>query len=228
MLVDIAIDQGGCAETSRATTHHDPVYVEEGVTHYCVANMPGAYARTATQALTNVTYRYLETLADYGVAEACQKTSRAHRRHQHQERQNHLQGRRRSAWLAAGKFMNRLEPLQQVDRTCVRWRGRRLDYYSGCDYFRLASHPAVLKAAADGLKKFGLNVAASRLTTGHHKIYELLERQLADFFGVQDALARFQRLPDQHRGRAGAGGKFFARAFGCPDASGVAGRGDIN
>ena len=73
VLVDIAIDQGGCAETSRATTHHDPVYVEEGVTHYCVANMPGAYARTATQALTNVTYRYLETLADHGVDEACAK-----------------------------------------------------------------------------------------------------------------------------------------------------------
>ena len=47
--------------------------VEEGVTHYCVANMPGAYARTATQALTNVTYRYIETLADHGLAEACQK-----------------------------------------------------------------------------------------------------------------------------------------------------------
>jgi len=73
VLVDIAIDQGGCAETSHATTHHDPVFVEEGVTHYCVANMPGAYARTATQALTNVTYRYLETLADFGVEEACQQ-----------------------------------------------------------------------------------------------------------------------------------------------------------
>lgn len=73
VLVDIAIDQGGCAETSRPTTHHDPVFVEEGVTHYCVANMPGAYARTATQALTNVTYRYIELLADYGLAEACEK-----------------------------------------------------------------------------------------------------------------------------------------------------------
>ena len=73
VLVDIAIDQGGCAETSRPTTHQMPVYVEEGVTHYCVANMPGAYARTATQALTNVTYRYIETLADHGLAEACQK-----------------------------------------------------------------------------------------------------------------------------------------------------------
>jgi len=71
VLVDIAIDQGGCAETSRPTTHDQPVFTEEGVIHYCVANMPGAYARTATQALTNVTYRYLELLADHGLAEAC-------------------------------------------------------------------------------------------------------------------------------------------------------------
>lgn len=73
VLVDIAIDQGGCSETSRPTTHHDPVYVEEGVTHYCVANMPGAYARTATQALTNATFRYLQELADHGLAEACHR-----------------------------------------------------------------------------------------------------------------------------------------------------------
>jgi alanine dehydrogenase len=73
VLVDISIDQGGCAETSRPTTHLDPVYVEEGVTHYCVANMPAAYARTATQALTNVTYRYVQLLADHGLEEACRK-----------------------------------------------------------------------------------------------------------------------------------------------------------
>jgi alanine dehydrogenase len=73
VLVDIAIDQGGCAETSRPTTHLDPTYVEEGVTHYCVANMPAAYARTATQALTNITYRYVELLADFGLDEACKK-----------------------------------------------------------------------------------------------------------------------------------------------------------
>lgn len=65
VLVDIAIDQGGCAETSRPTTHDNPTYIEEGVIHYCVANMPGAYARTATQALNNVTYRYIEAIADY-------------------------------------------------------------------------------------------------------------------------------------------------------------------
>jgi 7-keto-8-aminopelargonate synthetase-like enzyme len=79
-------------------------------------------------------------------------------------------------------------PLQQVERTCVRWRGRKLIYFSGCDYFRLASHPPVLKAVERGLKQFGLNVAASRLTTGHHAIYETLERRLADFFGAEDVL----------------------------------------
>ena len=71
VLVDIAVDQGGCAETTRPTTHANPTYVEEGVTHYCVANMPGAYSRTATQALGNVTHRYLTLLADHGVEEAC-------------------------------------------------------------------------------------------------------------------------------------------------------------
>ncbi len=84
--------------------------------------------------------------------------------------------------------MNTPEPLQQIERTCVRWRGRKLVYFSGCDYFRLASHPAVLRAAADGLKRFGLNVAASRLTTGNHRIYEELEAALAKFFGAPEAL----------------------------------------
>ena len=73
VLVDIAIDQGGCAETSRPTTHLNPVYVEENVIHYCVANMPAAYARTSTQALTNVTYRYVQLLANHGVEEACKR-----------------------------------------------------------------------------------------------------------------------------------------------------------
>jgi alanine dehydrogenase len=73
VVVDIAIDQGGCVETSRPTTHLDPVYLDEGVIHYCVANMPAAYARTATQALTNITYRYVELLADLGLKEACER-----------------------------------------------------------------------------------------------------------------------------------------------------------
>ena len=84
--------------------------------------------------------------------------------------------------------MTTLEPLQQLGGSRIHWRGRELIYFSGCDYFRLAEHPAVRKAAADGLKKYGLNVAASRITTGHHKIYEVLERGLAKFFGVEDAL----------------------------------------
>jgi alanine dehydrogenase len=73
VLVDIAIDQGGCSKTSRPTTHHDPVHVEEGITHYCVTNMAGAYARTATQALTKVTARFVEFLAEGGVEGAIKR-----------------------------------------------------------------------------------------------------------------------------------------------------------
>ncbi|MEI6338240.1 MAG: alanine dehydrogenase, partial [Verrucomicrobiota bacterium] len=70
VFVDIAIDQGGCAETSRPTTHDDPVFVEHEVIHYCVTNMPGAYSRTATQALTNATIPYAIKLANLGVEQA--------------------------------------------------------------------------------------------------------------------------------------------------------------
>ena len=70
VFVDIAIDQGGCADTSRPTTHENPVYVEEDTIHYCVTNMPGAYARTATQALTNATTPYALKLANLGLEEA--------------------------------------------------------------------------------------------------------------------------------------------------------------
>jgi alanine dehydrogenase len=73
VFVDIAIDQGGCAETSRVTTHQEPTYVEEEVIHYCVGNMPAAYARTATQALTNVTQRYVELIADHGLSGAFER-----------------------------------------------------------------------------------------------------------------------------------------------------------
>jgi alanine dehydrogenase len=70
VLCDVAIDQGGCAETSRPTTHSDPVYVVEGVTHYCVSNMPGAVPVTSTKALTNVTLPFVEEIADYGLQQA--------------------------------------------------------------------------------------------------------------------------------------------------------------
>ncbi|MDQ4105581.1 MAG: alanine dehydrogenase, partial [Actinomycetota bacterium] len=67
VAVDVAIDQGGCMETARPTTHSDPTYIEEGVVHYCVANIPGAVARTSTLALTSVTLPYLMAIADKGV-----------------------------------------------------------------------------------------------------------------------------------------------------------------
>jgi alanine dehydrogenase len=67
VLVDVSIDQGGCFETSRPTTHSDPVYEVDGVTHYCVANMPGAVPVTSTFALTNATLPYVLSLADLGL-----------------------------------------------------------------------------------------------------------------------------------------------------------------
>jgi alanine dehydrogenase len=73
VFVDVAIDQGGCAETSRPTTHDEPVYTEEGVIHYCVANMPGAVPITSTRSLTNVTLPYVEAIAEYGIVDAIRR-----------------------------------------------------------------------------------------------------------------------------------------------------------
>lgn len=75
VLVDVAIDQGGCFETSRATTHGDPIYMVDGVVHYCVANMPGAVPRTSTMALTNATLPYAVEIANKGWKKAMQESS---------------------------------------------------------------------------------------------------------------------------------------------------------
>ena len=75
VFVDVAIDQGGCGESSHVTTHDDPVYIEEGVVHYCVGNMPGAVPRTSTIALTNATLRYGLKIAADGLEEACKKSA---------------------------------------------------------------------------------------------------------------------------------------------------------
>jgi len=71
VMVDVAIDQGGCFETSKATTHEDPIYEVDGVVHYCVANMPGAVPYTSTLALTNATLPYALQLANQGWKQAC-------------------------------------------------------------------------------------------------------------------------------------------------------------
>jgi len=70
VIVDVSVDQGGCVETSRPTTHDDPVFIVDGIVHYCVANMPGAYPRTSTIALTNATLPYVKLLAAQGVEKA--------------------------------------------------------------------------------------------------------------------------------------------------------------
>lgn len=84
--------------------------------------------------------------------------------------------------------MTEAEPLQQVSRTYVQTSAGKLAYFSGCDYFRMASHPRVVRAAREALRTGGLNVAASRVTTGNHALYARLERRLAEFFQAEDAL----------------------------------------
>jgi alanine dehydrogenase len=73
VIVDVAVDQGGCVETIRPTTHEDPIYVVDRVIHYGVANMPGAVSRTSTLALTNATFPYAMTLANKGWQAACRQ-----------------------------------------------------------------------------------------------------------------------------------------------------------
>ncbi|MDY6778066.1 MAG: alanine dehydrogenase, partial [Candidatus Nanohaloarchaea archaeon] len=79
VIVDVAVDQGGCVETTRPTSHSDPVYTEHGVIHYAVTNMPGAFANTATYGLTNATIDYAVQIADKGWKDAC-RDSRSLRR----------------------------------------------------------------------------------------------------------------------------------------------------
>ena len=94
VLVDVAIDQGGCAETSKPTTHSDPTYVVDEVVHYCVANMPGAVPISSTKALTNVTLPYVEAIAKHGLAAAVARDP-AWPRRQRPGRQGDVPGRRR-------------------------------------------------------------------------------------------------------------------------------------
>jgi 7-keto-8-aminopelargonate synthetase-like enzyme len=97
--------------------------------------------------------------------------------------------------------MSRLPPpLRVVDRTFVEYRGRRLSYFGGCDYYRLATHPAVIAAARDALDAEGMGVAASRLTTGNHPLFGALEAWLAQFFRVPRAILADAGRRQCHRG----------------------------
>ena len=73
VIIDVCIDQGGCVETSRPTTHGKPTYIVDGIVHYCVTNMPGAVGRTSTYALCNVTFPYVKRIAQHGLESACRQ-----------------------------------------------------------------------------------------------------------------------------------------------------------
>ena len=96
-MVDVAIDQGGCFETSHATTHTDPVYFVDGVLHYCVSNMPAAVPHTSTFALTNATFPYLAELAPKGLERACEENRGHPRRREYLSGLHHVSGRGRIA-----------------------------------------------------------------------------------------------------------------------------------
>ena len=97
VVVDVAIDQGGCIETAHATTHSDPVYEVDGIIHYCVANMPGGVPITSTKALTNATLPYVEAIAEHGLADAVARDRCSGARRQRPRRQDHVRGGGRGA-----------------------------------------------------------------------------------------------------------------------------------
>ena len=95
VIVDVAIDQGGCVETARPTTHSNPVYEVDGITHYCVANMPGGVPITSTKALTNATLPYVEAIAEHGLAAAVAEDRGSRAGRQRARREDHVRGGRR-------------------------------------------------------------------------------------------------------------------------------------
>ena len=118
VVVDVAVDQGGCIETSRPTTHSDPTYVIDEVVHYCVANMPGAVGRTSTFALCNVTLPWVIEIADSGIEPAAKDLPPVAARHvfapwQGTDRAVPCNGQRRLVELAA------LRPLRRHDAPAV-------------------------------------------------------------------------------------------------------------
>ena len=99
VLVDVAIDQGGCFETSHPTTHAEPIYEVDGIIHYCVANIPGAVPCTSTLALTNATLPYAIRLADLGWKKSLRKRSWTKKRLEYCQRKDCVSGRGRGLWL---------------------------------------------------------------------------------------------------------------------------------
>ncbi len=139
VVVDVAIDQGGCFETSHATTHTDPIYFVDNVLHYCVSNMPAAVPHTSTFALTNATFPYLLELANKGVEKACAQSSRSVCGREHVSRRSHafaaslnrrnvpgrqlrtLTGRRlERRRKAVSRYCRRL-CTKEIRRWCARW-----------------------------------------------------------------------------------------------------------
>ena len=111
VIADVAIDQGGCFETARPTTHSEPVYVVDGVTHYCVANMPGAVPITSTKALTNATLPYVEAIAEHRARGGGRARPVSGPRRERARRQGHVRGRGRGAQPRVRTARGRASPV---------------------------------------------------------------------------------------------------------------------
>ena len=124
VIVDIAIDQGGCCETSKPTTHSHPTYVVDGIVHYCVANMPGAVARTSTFALNHATLPFALALADKGWVKALKDDPAPARRPQRARRQAHLRAGRGGARAPLHAGRERAGRVRQAPHVIPREAGR--------------------------------------------------------------------------------------------------------
>ena len=133
VIVDISIDQGGFSETSRPTTHADPSYVEHGVVHYCVTNMPGAVARTSTFALNNATLPFVLALADKGVLAALRADPHLRAGLNVLRGADHVRGRRRGA----GRRLRRCNGDRLSALSAELWRGMKKAGHRRCPAARL-------------------------------------------------------------------------------------------
>ena len=160
VIVDIAIDQGGCCETSKPTTHSNPTYVVDGVVHYCVANMPGAVARTSTFALNHATLPFTLALADKGWRGGAEGGPASARRPQRVRGQAHLRAGRRGAWPRMRSARSRRSvrrapwPAQRASRKMAGAASRRPGRPR-----RAPSRPSLLRRNGDSLGRAALRVA---------------------------------------------------------------------
>ena len=216
VLVDVAIDQGGCFETSKPTTHSDPTYEVDGIIHYCVANMPGAVPITSTYALTNATLPYVLALADKGVVGGDRARSRVAPRRQRRRRQGHLRGGRRGrrrrvrfARGGAGDPTRRCR-VQEKTETPKQESAANQDK----DGSRMSSYAVVNPATGENVKDYP-EISDSDLTAAIAKASEA-HGSWSQTTSVAERAAMVKKVGDLHLERREALAEIAVREMGKP------------